>query len=47
MNGLDVALRDPWPGLPLHRLGDRSSTILAEHSTPGRPAPGCVPAPTK
>ena len=25
----------------------RSSTILAEQSTPGRPAPGCVPAPTK
>ncbi len=25
----------------------RSSAILAELSTPGRPAPGCVPAPTK
>ena len=43
------------PCLPEGRMRDwhhaspamRSSAIFAELSTPGRPAPGCVPAPTK
>ena len=28
-------------------LGARSPTIFADERTPGRPAPGCVPAPTR
>ena len=27
--------------------GTSASTTLAEHNTPGKPAPGCVPAPTR
>ena len=34
-------------GLAHEAAGMRASMTLAEQSTPGTPAPGCVPAPTK